>query len=283
MPFTSVTQLPEGQPSVRIFLTGQLILQPNAESTACEVFVNRSAPNHHLTIEVREKFDGEPDFILMRHHGPLEFLHSENPVEGLEIRRLTSATTSAAGSAGVSAYAGEPTPYGEKMSAIDLSKSDFHGGKDLTIDFECARPSILIRDGIFNTAAQTATNLEFSVKKGTRATSRKIPGFASIVGANIYLGKNDKLSLNWTEMGLPRNLTLSQPEEGLSYEIYIINDPLYDDVLEAKMHDEFAEYYKVLTNVPTTERLKMEMTVLDVEPERGSAKTPCMPVVVGGD
>lgn len=274
MPFTSVTQLPEGKPSVRIFLTGQLILQPNAESTACEVFVNRSAPNHHLTVEVREKFEGEPDYILMRHHGPLEFLHPEAPMEGLEIRRLTNGN--------VSAYTGEPTAYGEAMSAIDLSNRDFHPNKELTIDFECARPSIMIRDGIFNTAAKTPTNLEFKVKRGTKI-AREIPSFASIVGANIYLGDNDKLILMWNEMGLLRNLTLTKPVDGLSYEIYIINDPLYDDVREGKAHDEFSEYYKVVTNVPTTERLKMEMTVLAEEPERGSAKTPCMPVVIGGD
>lgn len=275
MPFTSVTQLPEGKPSVRIFLTGQLLLQPNAAGSECEVFVNRSAPNHHLTIEVREKFEGEPDFILMRHHGPLEYLNHETRIEGLVIRRLANGH--------VKAYTGEPTPYGEGMSAIDLSKRDFHPTKDLSIDFECARPSIMIRDGIFNTAAKTPTNLEFKVKRGVgaKSTTRDIPGFASVIGANIYLGDSDRLILEWNEMGLPQNLTLTKPVEGLSYEVYIINDPLYDDVAAATAHDEFAEYYKVLPNVPTTERLTLETTVLDEAPERGSAKTPCMPVVVG--
>jgi len=286
MPFTSVTQLPEGKPSVRIFLTGQLLLQPNAAGDACEVFVNRRASNHHLTIEVREKFEGEPDFILMRHQGPLEYRSVENPVEGLVIRRQANGK--------LSAYMGEQTPFGEAMAAIDLSKRDFHPGKDLTIDFEGARPSIMITDGIFHTAAKTPANLKFAVKRSSASPrgvadsdtkGREIPGFANIIGANIYLGDadDDNLILEWSEMGLPQNLTLTKPkEEGVTYEIYIINDPLYVDVEAAEeVHDEFAEYYKVLTNVPKTERLKMEMTVLDIEVPRGSARTPCMPVVVG--
>src|SRR6185503_17484210 len=79
MPFTQVQEMPNNPPTVRIFLTGQLMLQPNAESNTCEVFVNGSAPNHHLTVEVREKRPGKPDSILMRHHGPLEFRSSDEP------------------------------------------------------------------------------------------------------------------------------------------------------------------------------------------------------------
>ena len=278
MPFNSVTQLPEGKPAVRIFLTGQLLLQPNATGTACEVFVNRRAQNHQLTIEVREKFEGEPDFILMRHHGPLEYRNSENPVEGLVIRRQQNGS--------LSAYMGEQTSFGEAMSAIDLSKRDFHPGKDLTIDFEGARPSIMIADGIFHTAAMTPSNLKFKVKKAAKPEGRPIPGFASLIGANVYLGDadTDRLILEWNESGVPMNLTLAKPRPGVTYEIYIINDPLYVDVEAAdEVHDEFAEYYKVLTSVPKTERLTMEMEVLDIEVPRGSARTPCMPVVVGGD
>ncbi|HKR22338.1 MAG TPA: hypothetical protein VJS17_07080, partial [Pyrinomonadaceae bacterium] len=131
------------------------------------------------------------------------------------------------------------------------------------------------------TAAKTSKQLKFTVQRGSRGEQPIPGGFASVVGVNIYLAETDNFIMEWHEMGIPRNLTLPKPGERLSYEVYIINDPLYDDVLEAKVHDEFAEYYKILPNVPTTQRLKMKMEVLNQEPERGSARTPCMPVVVG--
>jgi len=283
MPFTPVQELPEGSPSVRIFLTGQLILQPNDTSDTCEVFVNRSAPNHHLTIEVREKFAGEPDFILMRHHGPLEFYDPDDLVSGLEISRERPENSTEPPSK-VAKYNGPPTPYGEALNlAIDLTRQGFHAGKKLPIDHQCARPSIMIKDGIFHTAAKTSENIEVKLKKGEKAV-RDLPAFASVIGANIYLKEGEKLHIAWREMGMSRTLSLKKPAAGVSYEVYIINDPLYDDPEEAIAHDEFAEYYKILPSVNTADRLKLEVKVLAPVPDdpRGSARTPCMPVVVGG-
>ena len=276
MPFTQVQEMPNNPPTVRIFLTGQLMLQPNAESNTCEVFVNRSAPNHHLTVEVRERRPGKPDSILMRHHGPLEFRSSDEPVEGILIRRQPEGN--------VSMYTGRPSNFGESLKeAIDLRSEDFHPANEMAIDFESARPSIVIQDGIFHTAMKTSNKLKIKLTKGEKAV-RDMDPFASLIGANIYLKEGEFLNIAWRERGLNQALSLTQPEEkGAYYEMYIINDPLFEDPEEPKVHDEFAEYYKVLPTVPTDERLKLDVTFPQPVPQdRGTTKTPCMPVIVGG-
>lgn len=211
MPFTSVEELPNQPPTVRIFLTGQLILQPDAASKTCEVFVNRSAPNHQLTIEVREKRNAQPDAILMRHHGPLEFRSSDEPVEGLLIRRQPAGN--------VRMYTGGATAFGEALTtAIDLSEQDFHPGNAIPVDRESARPSIVVEDGIFHTAAKTSDKLTIKLKKGEDVVRERMDPFASLIGANVYLNEGEFLNLAWREMGLARTLSLTKPEEGASYE-----------------------------------------------------------------
>ncbi|HET9526111.1 MAG TPA: hypothetical protein VFO99_08095 [Pyrinomonadaceae bacterium] len=276
MPFTPVQTMPSQPPTVRIFLTGQLMLQPSDGSDSCEVFVNRSAPNHHLTVEVREKRPDKPDSILMRHHGPLEFRDSGEPVDGVMIKRMPEGK--------VSMYTGRPNAYGESLTtAIDLRSEDFHPANEMAVDFESARPSIMIQDGIFHTAAKTSSKLKIKLKKGETEV-RDMQPFASLIGANVYLNQGEFLIFAWREMGLNKTLSLTLPEEkGAYYEIYIINDPLFEDPEEPKAHDEFGEYYKVLPTVPTGERLKLDVTFPQPVPQdKGTTKTPCMPVIISG-
>ena len=298
MPFTPVPEFPnQDPPTVRIFLTGQLMLQPDAESKSCEVFVNRSAPNHQLTVEVREKRPGQPDAILMRHHGPLEFRQTEPPVEGLLIKRIAFSEAEGefvpAGSLGM--YTGAPTPFGEALSlAIDLRGEGFHPSNEMRVDFDSARPSILIKDGIFNTAFKfAAENIKVKLTRDRRlpdesiiTETRPLEPFASLIGANIYLNEGEVLVMNWRELGLSRTLSLTKPKPnaaGTTYEVYIINDPLYEDEEEPKGHDELAQYYKVLPSVSTDDRFKMEVEFIQpVASDKGTSKSPCMPVVVGG-
>lgn len=275
MPFTQVPEMPSQPPTVRIFLTGQLMLQPNDASDACEVFVNRSAPNHQLTVEVREKRNGQPDSILMRHHGPLEFREQDPAVEGLMIKRLPAGN--------VTMYTGQPTAYGEALTlAIDLRGEDFHPSNEMAVDFESARPSIMIEDGIFHTAAKTSDKVKVTLKRGKAV--RELEPFTTLIGANVYLKENEFLILGWREMGLSKALSLTKPkEEGTSYEVYIINDPLYEDDEEPKAHDELAEYYKVLPSVASNDRVKMEVEFPQpVAHDKGTTKTPCMPVIISG-
>jgi hypothetical protein len=285
MPFTQVPEMPSQPPTVRIFLTGQLMLQPDAASKSCEVFVNRSAPNHQLTVEVREKRPGQPDAILMRHHGPLEFRET-NSVDGLLIKHIAFSEAAGelvpAGNMGM--YTGAATPFGEALSlAIDLRGEGFHPSNEMRIDFDSARPSILIQDGIFHTAFKISPE-KVKVKLARGTEKRDLEPFASLIGANVYLNKDEFLVMNWRDLGLSKTLSLTKPkEDGTTYEIYIINDPLFEDEEEPKAHDELAEYYKVLPSVATEDRFKMQVEfVQPVASDKGTSKSPCMPVVVSG-
>jgi hypothetical protein len=255
-------------------MTGQLMLQPSAESDACEVFVNRSAPNHHLTVEVREKRNDQPDEILMRHYGPLAY-RDPSSGDGLMIARENGGS--------VSMYTGRWTKHGDSLTAaIDLRSEEFHASNELKIDFQATQPSIMIKDGIFHTAARTSPDLKMKISRGNKAP-RDLPSFATLIGANIYLEEGEFLHLSWREMGIKKALSLTKSKDGSTYEIYIINDPLFEDPNALKAHDELAEYYKVLPTVPTDERLKLELAFPQTAPgEKGTSRTPCMPVVVGG-
>ena len=63
-----------------------------------------------------------------------------------------------------------------------------------------------------------------------------------------------------------------------THEIYVSNEPLFqdDDPQSPFKHDEFAEFYKILREVPNEEQF-----VLDTPPpSRGSLRTPCMSVLL---
>jgi len=304
MPFTSVTELPD-YPDVRIFFTGLLVIdanpntepesEPNPFENMCEVFVHRSAPDHRLTIEVRRKQTGQPDIIMMRHIGQLDFIR---PPDG-ETARFGMLIEVNKNPRGIVRYdpAGpdDASAEGEGLGlAIDLDRLPSQQKSIGEINPQGARPSILFNDGVFYTAAKTRENLKVGLKKDDVLVVEELPPFASVIGANIYLDKNEvdddevksSVILQWVQQGLPQVLQLEKPEEeGLSYEIYIVNEPLFEseDSLLPR-HDELKEYFKIFPDAE--ERFALvpnpASTTGTTSGERGSTTTPCMPVVIGG-
>jgi hypothetical protein len=283
-----------------------MILEP-IENDACQVFVNSSATRHFLTVEVRRKRNNRPDEIMMRHVGPLAFVGSEDPpLHGMLIEKITQ------GAKGVRKYVGNAIgPKGEESFdlAIDMEGATFHKGNPpglpdlvtgrarnlLEVDNLVGRPSIMLNDGIFHTAAKTSPQLTITLKHRTKPDLGLLP-FAKLIGANIHLTADESVVLTWRNQGKLAGLELKKPEDGLSYEVYIINDPLFESSetisqldpvtgqpLEPK-HDEFAEYYKLLTVVPSDDqfRLRVDPPPPGAPPlERGSTDIPCMPVTKG--
>ena len=304
MPFAPIEALPPEEPAVRVYFTGLMILEP-AANNACQIFVNSSATRHVLTVEVRRKTRNRPDVILMRHVGPLAFVGDESnpqnpPIHGLFIEKLTE------GAKGVKKYMGNSIgPLGEESfaSVIDMEAPAFHNGNPpvdpdlvsgaarnlLDIDNLAGRPSILLDDGILHTAVKTRQDLTILLKKRGQEP-RELPPFASVVGANLYLNNDqEQVLLMWRNQGKFAALELRKPADGVSYEIYIANDPLYEagEVATAfhPKHDEFGEYYKLLTAVPTNDqfRLHVQPPPQGAPPlEKGSTDIPCMPVGKGG-
>jgi hypothetical protein len=273
-------------PDVRIFFSGLMILDPADDNQSCEVFVHRAAPNHQLTIEVREKRKQGPDLIKMRHVGPLPYalsapdFENDPPIHGMTIAVKTHPK-------GIRAYRGQPSAEGEALNlAINLDGEDFHNGTTGPIDMLSGRPSILLNDVVLYTADKTSSNLAIDLKKNGQQV-RPLPPFASLIGGNIYLDEGDSVVVTWMVQGMLEELKLSKPAKGTSYEIYIVNDPLYEsDSMSVPAHDEFKEYYKLLPEIALEHQFRLEVKPKDgVNPamlDRGSTKTPCMAVIIDG-
>ena len=275
-------------PDVRVFFSGLMILDPSDDNQHCEVFVHRSAPNHQLTIEVREKQKQGPDLIKMRHVGPLPYalappdFEDDPPIHGMSILVNTN-------SKGIRAYRGKPSEEGEALDlAINLDGEDFHNGASGKIDELNARPSILLNDAVLYTADKTSPDLSIDLKKhGQLEPVKALQPFASLIGGNIYLDEGDSVIVKWMVQGLLEELKLTKSAKGNSYEIYIVNDPLYEsDTLLVPAHDEFKEYYKLLPDIALENQFRLEVKLKDgvnpPVPDRGSTKTPCMAVIVAG-
>jgi hypothetical protein len=271
---------------VRIFFSGLMVLEPAANGKTCEVFVHRSAPNHQLTIEVRQKQAGKPDLIKMRHVGPLPYAlqtpgaaAGDPPIHGMSIEVSKNPK-------GIKAYKpGNPSTEGEELGlAINMEGADYHAGSAGEIDLLSGRPSILLNDAVLYTADKTRPNLTINLTKNNQQV-KALPPFASLIGGNIYLDEGDSVSVFWQAQGVLEDLRLEKRNDGVSYEIYIINDPLYEnETLQIPAHDEFREYYKLFSTVPQDKQFRLEVkqpAAANAAPsnDRGSTRFPCMSVL----
>jgi hypothetical protein len=134
-----------------------------------------------------------------------------------------------------------------------------------------------MNSGIFYSANKTPPEMRVNLKRGKSVVP--LGSFANLVGANIYLPDDETLGIRWLEMGVVRALELKR-KEGSSYEIYILNDPLYVDIEAGVFHDELKEYYKILGSIPTEERFELKIDPTTVR--RGTPNTLCMPIKTGG-
>ena len=300
MAFTRTDSLPE-KPDVSVFFSGLLVLEPQDDNT-CEVFVHASAPRHYLTIEVRRKEEGRPDELMMRHVGPLAFVEDEaegqTPLHGMIISKSTDGAKSIRSFAPTTALA-DGAPEGLDL-AINFESQAFHAGNPesgvdpvtkatfrlLDVDPLGGRPSILVDDGTFYTAAKTRPELRIILKQPD-GTDRVLAPFASLIGAAISMSnQDDSVIVQWRQYGRLETLELKR-DPGISYEIYVVNDPLYErdavtDLTVDPKHDEFREYYKILNRVPTDKqfRLAVESPPPSTQPvPRGSTRTPCMAII----
>lgn len=301
MPFTPRNDLP-ANPDVRIFFTGLMLIRARPDSQTCEVFVHRGAPDHQLTIEVRQKQAGKPDLIKMRHGGPLPYAlptlpvpppptPAGPPIHGLVIQVQTAPK-------GVRAFNGvTPSTEGAALdngTVINFQSTRFHDGHVADVDALGGRPSILLNDAVFYTADKTDPTGKIELSRvGSPVGTPPVPllPIASLIGANIYLDNDDSVQVRWQSQGLPEVLELKKPAAGISYEIYIINDPLFESTSSSvPVHDEFKEYYKILLATPTSpgampdqfplaDQFRLKITPAGPL-HKGSTTIPCMPGII---
>jgi hypothetical protein len=312
MPFTT-NKLLNADADVKIFFSGLLVLEPT-ENGACQIYVNSSAPRHYLTVEVRRKRKDRPndpmtlpidipDELMMRHIGPLAFL-DDNAIHGMLIRKRIPHGVD--GEKGVTAFKPDVQPRDGAPDRFDLAidmqsqllhqanpELDDPGAAEnepvkhlLDVDPLGGRPSILLEDGVLYTAAKVRDDFQVMLKK-PNGDEEPMPRFASLIGAAITLETGEsEVTIRWRQQGKEETLHLTKAEN-TTYEVYIVNDPLFEsdavEILKNPEHDEFAEYYKILHRVPTDKQFRLRVKPVEgVIPERGSTRTPCMPVVNGG-
>jgi hypothetical protein len=282
MPFTPIPNLAP-DPDVRIFFIGLQIIQVLPNNT-CEVFIHRRSPDHHLSIEVRRKEAGKPDVIMMRHAGPLDFMAQDPAVPpkfGLTINVTPNPT-------GIKGYDGTQASTEGKKLDFALNMSTLHSVPCGAVEPAGGRPSILINEATFYSAATYTRGALLQKKQLHSPPLPPIPlnEFASIIGANIYLTAGRVATLSWRQDGRDVLLNLKKPAPQSppgplpTYEIYIINEPLYEDESPTApfVHDEFDEYYHILPALPHNEQFTM--TFPNPDPDRGSTRTPCASVLL---
>lgn len=275
MPFTPTNDLPPN-PDVRIFFVGQLILEPLLGARGCEVFINRSAPHHHLSVEVRRKRPNRPDEIMMRHLGLLPFARPPLQVPPRHGMFISVIPKPPSAQPLVLAYNGNnPSSEGEELN-LALNMFRIHDVPTGPVEPIGGRPSILVEDGVFYTADTYPAGATLTKKKAG-SLPKPQSKFASVIGANIYLNAGQAVQMSWRPDG--RDALLPLPKTAnQSFEIYICNEPIFqDDSVQAPFaHDELSEYYKILPNIPTDE----QFVLTTPSPGQGSLRTPCMSVLL---
>jgi len=296
MPFaTEPNAVAVSSPDIRVFFSGLMLIKPSADSRTCEVWVHRSAPEHELTIEVRRKQPNAPDLIMARHVGPLPYAFpapggsaGDPPIHGFQILVQTNPK-------GVKAYTGPITALGEDAlsKSINFNSGQFHIGRVGGIDELGGRPSVIFNDGLFYTAAKTPNGTDIKLERDGAAVVQLDP-IGSLIGANIKLDNGDRVVLKWHSQGRVKTLPLVKPAAGTTYEIYIINDPLFEEEITGiPKHEEFDEYYKLLREVPPPgspagtplkpfrpeHQFRLKITP-PAGPVRGSTEIPCMPGII---
>ena len=286
MPYKDSTTLPD-DPTVKIFLQGQLILEPQDNFT-CDIGVNRCAPSHELSIEVRQRMRNpdSPDIILMRQLGKLEPSGVEIDVEPTSANGVKRFVPS------VQFARDQNADGGDFRWLVDLTSAEFHDA-EVVVNGNDTEPNIKIRDGIFYTALRTDPTVVTVTRTGGDKPDLDLYRVAALVGVNIYLPDDTvKFKLTFTQNGERQNMVLAKPPaaSGIKcYEIRINNDPLYiDPTLDLATHQELKEYYKVIDGVfvddepvdfKRFELLFGRPAARGAEtPDLGTPTIPCMPI-----
>lgn len=309
MPFQSTTIMPP-DPPIRIFFHGLIVVRSD-DCQSCLIELLRDANKHKLSIEVRLKRRGKPDLILWRHldklsgKDPALRIAVTNPVDKPSVSKYVPIS-------GLNPFVTDPTDENEQDFGwiLNLSSKDYHARPtsehyevkpNLGVKLSGTRPGAVIKGGhciLYAASLVRSENTTMIVTQGEFGQDpRELKALAGLVGANLYF--DDGRTVTITCEGIDGDLILEKlPLEcEASYEIYIENTPLFEKSPPNDRHDELEEYYKVIRkggndgrDIPTDEQFRLKFTALGGElpcsvkgdPIVGSARIPCMSVVIDG-
>lgn len=267
-------------PDVRIYLHGQLILEPGPDEGECTVGVNRCSPAHQFSFEVRQRMldPDAPDIILTRRLGTL--------ATDIEIDVVDAEDPDEPANEGVTRFVPD-VPFGQPQDfrwLLDLEGRNFHDS-DVVINGADVEPSVIIREGLFYTASRTDDRRLRVTREGGGKDPSNLGVVAAIVGVNIYLrGRKVKVTYGDDALLLPPE---SAPANVKYYEIRITNDPPFVSEDAPVAHDEFREYYKTVKCLrvdgqQVADFLRFRLLLERIQtPGLGSPTIPCMPLGSG--
>ena len=274
-------------PLVRIFLHGQLIVQPTSDGSQCDIGINRRSPAHQFSIEVRKRsLDLDiPDLVLLRHLGTLEGL-------GIDIDLVPSSIEGVRKFVPTSIFRRQdqwpnPSPEAHDLRwIVDLASDEFHRRLLNVEGTGATEPNIRIKDGVFYTAIRSDSRMQVTRTVGPdhdpQTNILELHRIASIIGVNLY--GSEAVLIYYKHIGAEPQVVPMKREAGSYYEIRINNDPPYvdPDPATAPTHKELKEYYKVIADEvsPKFELLFHfdENGLPPVTPDLGSPTIPCMPI-----
>jgi hypothetical protein len=284
---------PSIPPDVEIYFHGQLLLR-SENGAICEVGINPIASNHVLTVEVRRKQLNKPDLILMRHVGPLKFRRATGggaaiePGMIIEVANPVAPTQAAWSCEGpdVLNYASGDGQYDKDFRWIlNLEGNLFHD-KDLTPSVFGTTDMIRLQNGefFFRTAFRSPDRLKYERRSGGKAPLdfRKI---GAIARASVFLAEHQNVLVTWNDGGPDdRVLTLTKSTMGITYEIYIQHTPLFQQPGVVTGHDEIAQFYRIIPEVPGGDRFTFGVVdaPLGPPPDTGSPDIPCQVLKLNG-
>jgi len=277
--------VPTGTPNVEIFFHGQLLLR-SEDGATCEVAVNPLAVNHVLTVEARTKVAGRPDDIIrMRHVGPLLFRRQE----GMLIEIVGAGAAPAAfkcikEDTPIDYTSGASDPPDEDFRwVLNLEGPQFHR-RDLEVPVFNSHHIIRLRGGeyFFRTAQRADARMTHKRKDGGlgQLTFRRI---GVIARASVFLAEGQAVQLRWQAPNVEGDASVVLDRAAnTTHEIYVNNAPLFvrdpsETGGEFPQFDELPEYYKLITNVPTTPgaRFQLVPTFPPRPRDIGSPSIPC--------
>ena len=272
-------------PSVTILIKGQLLLRPNANSTACRISVNADTSYPHRLAFIVDAIlpDGtrvNPPLVALP--GPLE---DNISIEVTPNSRGVFGFVVGDPSADFNRFAGGNDSKDIRW-AIDLQNPrEFHpAAPDLICTAE-DQYGIIVKDGIFHCVDRSSAATLF-VQRRRASDIRQMNRIGTIIGNIINLQGGEHVSISWRQAGQARTLALPRPPAtdppGTYYAVSIRNDP--DSITAETTHDELSEYYRVLRKPPKgdpfleNEQFKLDMVQLDAH---DGDRIPCMSVFLG--
>jgi hypothetical protein len=274
MPFSTTNVPPTLDSRITIEFAGQLLLNAayddTANSTSCEIGVNRFSELHNLQVTLVVQKPDRPPTLIPLLRGPLveNFLIRQDPDPGVGDFKV---------------FAPTPDPF-IRTAAANNDDLDYRWALNMQ---SLLHPNIKRTFGAepiirLNTGVLYAPNITDQSLNPTlfRYGSMDIPLYkvAADLAASIVLPAQNSLFLQWSDLGRERHMYL--PRDGddprTKYTVSFINDPGNFDPMP---HPELAFYYRVLADtrgpIPGNERWELRYG-------HGirTDEIPCLPVIL---